>query len=319
MRKVAVVIAIAAVALGGFVILARTGALSPSEAELRAHYMLPSSKIVEIDGEPIHVSDEGQGEPIVLVHGSFGSLLMWNDWAAALKDRYRVIRFDLPPAGLSGPNPKNACGFDHSADVLDALTTKLGLETFYLAATSSGGAPATQYAAAHPERIKGIVLSNIAVGPLKADPTRNPWLVRQLRKTLPLLKGRHFEAEVRGMLERNILHREKITDALVTEWTQLNSRRAAFAASQAPRGKEAPFARTPADLEKIAAPALVLWSENDSEIPAHPVADDAMKHLASQDKTMVIVPQCEHMMPLDCGPESAAAARAFFDRLSPAP
>ena len=63
----------------------------------------------------------------------------------------------------------------------------------------------------------------------------------------------------------------------------------------------------------------MLWSAEDSETPPHPFADDAMKHLASQDKTLVIVPQCEHMKPLDCGPESAAAARAFFDRVSGQP
>ena len=221
MHKIAVVvascIAVAGIALGAFVFAARGGLLSPSEAELRARYMLPTSRMIEIDGEPIHYADEGSGEPIVLVHGSFGSLLMWNEWAVALKDRYRIIRFDRSPAGLSGPNPKGRYDFTHEAELIDALANKLALDKFYLVATSSGGAPAAQYAAAHPDRIKGIVLSNIAVGPLKADPNRNPWIVRQLRKTIPLLNGSRAEAELRGMLERNMLNRDKVTDELVTQ------------------------------------------------------------------------------------------------------
>ena len=43
-----------------------------------------------------------------------------------------------------------------------------------------------------------------------------------------------------------------------------------------------------------------------------------MAFLGSQDKSLVIIPRCEHMMPLDCGPESAAAAVAFIDRISAA-
>ena len=45
-------------ALAGFALAARSGALNPSEAELRAKYRLATSKMIEIDGEPIHYADE---------------------------------------------------------------------------------------------------------------------------------------------------------------------------------------------------------------------------------------------------------------------
>lgn len=305
---------LAFIGLGAFALAARTGLLSPSETELRAKYMLPTSHVVEIDGEPIHYSDEGQGEPIVLVHGTFGNLRMWNEWVTALGGRYRIIRFDRPPYGLSGPDPEGRYGPEREVEIIEGLAAKLGLDKFFLVATSSGGQSATMYAASQPERIKGLVVSNIAVKPMPADPHRNPWFVRQSRKVSAYLNGWHPKAEWRAVLERNIVNHEKITDALVTEYRDLNNRPASYLAAQA-RPSPPPRDRTPGDLAKITAPTLVLWSENDSERPPQPVAEDAMKFLSSQDKSLVIIPRCEHMMPLDCGPESAAAAVAFIDRV----
>ena len=99
---------------------------------------------------------------------------MWKDWVTALGGRYRVIRFDRPPYGLSGPDPKGRYGAEREVEIIEALTDRLGIDTFYLAATSSGGVSATQYAAKHPERIKGLVFSNIAVRALPAIPTEIP-------------------------------------------------------------------------------------------------------------------------------------------------
>ena len=110
MRGLAVVSVVAMLGLGAFALLLRSGLLAPGEAQLRAKYGLPGSHFIEIDGEPIHYSDEGEGEAIVLVHGTFGSLRMWKDWVATLGGRYRIVRFDRPPYGLSGPDPGGATG-----------------------------------------------------------------------------------------------------------------------------------------------------------------------------------------------------------------
>ena len=143
-------------------------------------------------------------------------------------------------------------------------------------------------------------------------------MVRQSRKLSVFLNGWHPEMEWRAVLERNIVDHSKITDALVTEYTELNNRPASYLAAHAPRPDDPPRERTPGDLAKITAPTLLLWSENDSERPPEIVAQDALKFLAAPDKSLVLIPHCEHMMPLGCGPESAAAAVAFFDRIAAA-
>ena len=69
-RIVIGLVVLAVLGTGIFALAARSGALNPTEAELGAKYMLPTSKAVEIDGTPVHYSDEGQGDVILLVHGT---------------------------------------------------------------------------------------------------------------------------------------------------------------------------------------------------------------------------------------------------------
>jgi hypothetical protein len=75
---------------------------------LAARWAPPPSTFVPILGMQVHLRDEGPREdptPIVLIHGTSASLHTWEGWVAALKDDRRVITFDLPGFGLTGPSP----------------------------------------------------------------------------------------------------------------------------------------------------------------------------------------------------------------------
>ena len=100
----------------------------------------------------VHLRDEGPHDdpaPIVLLHGTSASLHTWQGWAVALRDQRRVIRFDLPGFGLTGPNRQN--DYSIAADVLfvRAVMDKLGVQRFVLAGNSLGGQIAWSAAAAH--------------------------------------------------------------------------------------------------------------------------------------------------------------------------
>ena len=116
-----------------FLFSARTGLLTPDEAEMRARYSLPGSRFLDLDGQTIHLADQGSGIPVILIHGSYGSLLNWNDWVQDLAADYRVIRFDLPRAGLSGPSPDGRYGPDANMRIINALSRELQLEQVNLA------------------------------------------------------------------------------------------------------------------------------------------------------------------------------------------
>ena len=81
----------------------------PAE-RLEARYATPASQFAEIDGARIHFCDEGgPGPAVVLIHANFASLIGWDPWVENLRDRYRVVRFDMTSHGLSGADEDFAC------------------------------------------------------------------------------------------------------------------------------------------------------------------------------------------------------------------
>src|SRR5262245_2267439 len=90
--------------------LAATWAPERSVAELAPRWAPPPSFFLPIAGMQVHVRDEGPRDdpsPIVLMHGTGSSLHAWEAWARSLRNARRVITFDLPAYGLTGPSPDN--------------------------------------------------------------------------------------------------------------------------------------------------------------------------------------------------------------------
>ncbi len=309
-----VLLALIVVAIG-FVWLARTGRLDPTESVLRARYALPDSRFLAIDGEPIHFVDEGHGPAVVLVHGSYGSLRMWSAWVSALVPRYRVVRFDRPPMGLSGPDPGGHYDPDREAHLIDSLTRSLGIERFYLVGTSSAGMSVTEFAAEHPDRLKGLILSNIGVGPVTPSGDRQPAELKLLRWIDPVFKGWRGAEFWRLVLRSNFADPDKVTPALAREWADLNNRAQFMPLAKDSKPITAYIDSTTGYLRRITVPTLLLWSANDPEVPVDVTAKKGLELLASPDKKLEVVAHCGHMMPIECGAESAPLAVAFLDRL----
>ncbi len=310
-------------ALGSALALTATGALAapaapdfPSDDALRASYALPNSQFATIEGEPVHFVDEGKGPAILLVHGSFASLRQWDNWAAELAKSYRVIRYDKAPAGLSGPNPQGDYSTEHQIRVIDALMTRLGVARFTLVGTSSAGTPTAAYAAAHPERLDGLVLSNIAAGPIHLDIATLPEEFRTVLAEDATHPGWHRPEYWRQILLANVVDDSKVTPELVTRWTGLNHRM--LRDPQVPKQVFAAMDhdRTPADLAQITVPTLLLWSDQDHETKLETHGITAFSALKTHDKTLAVVPECGHMMPLDCPTRALEKALPFFARVA---
>ena len=77
--------------LGGVTLWAYGPSL-PAET-LIARYANDRSKFIDVGGVGAHVGDEGDpdGIPVVLIHGSMGSLHMWEGWALELSGKARLI------------------------------------------------------------------------------------------------------------------------------------------------------------------------------------------------------------------------------------
>ena len=154
-RTVYVVLSVLVLLAAGMLSMVRRDI--PAE-QLKARYATPPSKFVEIDGLSVHYRDQGQGFPIVLLHGAASSLFTWDAWAADLSKDYRVIRYDLPGFGLTGPNATKDYSMEWHVRFLETFLDKLNVPACYLAGNSFGGHIAADFASAHPERVKKLIL-----------------------------------------------------------------------------------------------------------------------------------------------------------------
>ncbi|MPS42326.1 MAG: alpha/beta fold hydrolase, partial [Pseudomonas sp.] len=81
------------------------GALPLERLKSRYGNAAQGSRYVEIDGFNVHYRDQGSRDKpaLVLIHGVVASLHTWDGWVQAFAPHYRIIRFDVPGFGLTGP------------------------------------------------------------------------------------------------------------------------------------------------------------------------------------------------------------------------
>jgi 3-oxoadipate enol-lactonase len=94
----------------------------------------------------------GDGPPLVLANSLGSSLAMWDGQAAALAERFRLIRFDARGHGASGVPPGPYAIDDFGHDVLDLLD-HLQIERATVAGISLGGMTAMWLGIHAPERV----------------------------------------------------------------------------------------------------------------------------------------------------------------------
>jgi haloalkane dehalogenase len=156
-----------------------------------------------------HYLDEGQGEPVIMVHGNPTWSFFFRDVVLALRDRYRTIAPDHIGCGLSDKPPDRDYAYILQSRVEDlgALLDHLGLrEGLTLLLHDWGGMIGMAYASRFPERIKRLVLLNTAAFLLPTG-KRLPWSIWWCRNTpLGPLLVRGLNAFSRGAARFCVAH-----------------------------------------------------------------------------------------------------------------
>jgi len=240
---------------------------------LVARWAPPPSDFIDVGGQIVHLRDEGpRGDPlpIVLLHGTSASLHTWEGWVKALKTQRRVITFDLPGFGLTGPFTGRYAAAGYGGDayarfVLD-VAERLKLTRFVIGGNSLGGEIAWRVAVLAPERVHQLVLVDAAGPPFVPEHfplgwqlARVPVLNHVLEWVLPRQLVAQGLASVYGEPAR-------ITPELVDRYFELTLREGNRRALME-RLREM---RPGVDAERIASirrPTLVLWGRRDRLIP----------------------------------------------------
>lgn len=118
-----------------------------------------SRRIPATDGLSLHLLEwSREGVPLVLLHGFGNDAHVWDDFAPAVAPHYRVLALDHRGHGDSDRDPEGRYGYDALVRDLEAVTAALGIERLVLVGHSMGGRTAIRFAAAHPERMAGLVV-----------------------------------------------------------------------------------------------------------------------------------------------------------------
>ena len=170
-----------------------------------------ASHELRIAGERYHYLDEGQGPPLVLVHGNPTWSFYWRALVAAFRGRYRVIAVDHIGCGLSDKPQDYPYRLAQHAENLNRLVQSLDLNEVTLIAHDWGGAIGVAAALQSPDRFSRIVMMNTAA----FRSPYIPWRIRMARTPLlGTLANRGGNAFLRAALKMALERRENMTPAV---------------------------------------------------------------------------------------------------------
>ena len=282
---------------------------------LIARYANEHSKFIEVAGAQAHVRDEGKPDamPLLLIHGSLGSLQMWDGWVAELKDRYRLISVDLPGHGLTGDWPRGEFSVDAYADFIEVLADTLHLDRFAVAGHSLGGAVAWTFAATRPERVSQLILVDSAGFPSESGEL--PLSIRLARQRLIGDIGIYFKPErlVRRSLLEVYADPAMVTPERLKQFGELQRFPGNRQATLIRARTQEPLDPTP--LKRLDVPTLIIWGAKDRWVP---VADGFRFQNDIKGAKLAIFEKLGHD-PMEENPKATAEAVAEFLPTEPPP
>jgi len=246
-----------------------------SPEEVYNKYALASSQQIAIGGVQLHYSDEGNrldSSPLLLIHGTSSSLRTWDGVTAQLKNQYRIIRFDLPGFGLTGPNPNHDYSTRYYNEVIDSLLKALQISRVLIVGNSLGGAIATQYAIYQPGKVRGLVLVDAAgLPPAKKTTGAIGFKLAQMPVINQLLTIITPRVLVKKSLQDAYGDTGKVTDSLTALYFDMLTREGNRKAL-VDRMRQGWQVTDGNFLTKVEAPSLIVWGSKDRLIPVENAA-----------------------------------------------
>jgi pimeloyl-ACP methyl ester carboxylesterase len=271
------------------------------------------SRFIDVDGIRVHYQEAGDvnAPALVLIHGFASSTLVWSKVFLHLaRCGYRVIALDLLGYGYSAKPRNGEYTISGQARLLIRLLDHLNIPRAIFVGSSYGGAVAATCALDYPDRVEKLIL----VGPVNNN--------RPLTFTLMRLFGSPVFGDVVSPLligSRRLLRRrmKRVYDrhAWVLDERRVEARHLPLRASgtqraiiRTVRGWDAE--RISREAHLIRQPTLLLWGENDLEIP---LADGERLHAAISGSRLIVFLNCGHL-PHEEYPEAFTEVVVDFSR-----
>jgi pimeloyl-ACP methyl ester carboxylesterase len=253
------------------------------------------SRFTDVNGVRVHYQEAGNpaGPTLVLIHGFASSTLVWSKVFLGLAAAgFRVIAPDMLGYGYSGKPRNGEYTIPGQAKFIIGLLDRLGISCAAIVGSSYGGAVAMTCALDYPDRVEKLVL----VGAVNNNRPLGFKLMRMFGSPVvgdvvsPLLIG--SRRLLRKRMKRVYDRHSWVLDERRVEARHLPLRAAGTqrAIIRTVRGWDAE--RISSDAHLVRQTTLLIWGENDPEIP---LADGERLHAEISDSRLVVFLKCGHL------------------------
>ncbi|WP_460855179.1 alpha/beta fold hydrolase [Nocardiopsis coralliicola] len=252
-------------------------------------------------------SRHGSGSPVVLLHGTPFSSLVWHETAAALAARHTVYLYDMPGYGHSAQYDGQDVSLPAQQRVLAELLQHWELDTPAVAAHDIGGALALRTAL-----LEGTPLRRLAlIDPVALRPWGSPFyrLVQQHADVLGALPAQMHEAAVGAYID-GASHRRVHPDlraALIKPWTGEQGQAAFY--RQIAQADQSHTDAAEQRLSELDLPVTIVRGEEDTWIPHERGAELAARIPGAR---LHLLPGAGHLVQQDAPGRLAALLSGFF-------
>jgi pimeloyl-ACP methyl ester carboxylesterase len=269
-----------------------------------------------IQGSRIAHGVQGEGEPVVLLHGTPSSSLIWRNVVPRLVEAgYQVHLFDLLGYGVSERpwNPTIDTSISGQVPILEGMLAHWGLQSAHIVGHDFGGGIAQRFGIFFPARLRTLTL----IDTVCFDSYPSPRTRRQMAAGLDALSkapNAEHRAHFREWLLSTVHDKAQFAAGALDMYLELIS---------GPIGQSSLFMHQVAHYdpkhtleiasrlpELSAVPVHILWGEND----ALQVVDWAHKlHAAIPESVLHLIPECGHFAMEDRPEEISQRLVAFLD------
>jgi pimeloyl-ACP methyl ester carboxylesterase len=255
----------------------------------------------------LHVDVDGAGPAIVLAHGLGGSARNFGPQCRALKDRYRVIRYDARGHARSDA-PHEASAYTPATFVGDMgrVVDDAGEKTAVVGGLSMGAGTALRFALAHPARVRGLVLCAFPAG--ADDPEGFAAKALRFAETIER-DGLEAAGDVYVWGPSTRLDRNAVQ--FVQQGFLEHPPHGLALSLRGVIAQQPPVAAMRGDLATLHAPVLIVVGSEDG--PSRRASDALAEALARA--RLVVVPGAGHVVNLQKPDEVSAAIHEFVDGL----
>ena len=235
--------------------------------------------------------DEGQGPPVLLLHGFPASSWQWREFLPLFAARFRVIAPDLPGAGASTAADGVTLDLETHAAAMRELMAHLDIERYAVVGHDAGGGVA-QLLALDGDGVDALVLLSPA--------TFDAWLSPGVAQARGRLGASGATPEivrelVREAFESGAIQRHRLSDVVLDAYAD------PYVIGDGPvrfmrvlEGLDAAgLAERPAELAALDVPVLIFWGEDD---PVYPSSVGERLNDAMPSSTLGLLPGCGHFL-----------------------